>query len=186
MATCVECGVDIDESEALAFGEDIVCANCKNIYVQRMKEGGGSMDEVEYGGFWIRFGASLIDGILLTIIMSIISFFVIGRTFIGLQPEDIQAIGSKLLLFYVIMLAIYLFYYTYFVGKKGATPGKSVLGLKIVRPDGSDVGYGTALGRFFAYIISAIPIYIGYIMAGFDEEKRALHDRVCNTRVIKT
>jgi uncharacterized RDD family membrane protein YckC len=34
------------------------------------------------------------------------------------------------------------------------------------------------------YIVSGIILLIGYIMAGFDEEKRALHDRVCDTRVI--
>jgi uncharacterized RDD family membrane protein YckC len=58
------------------------------------------------------------------------------------------------------------------------------VGLKVVRTDGSGLGWGIAVGRFFMYIVSGIILLIGYIMAGFDEEKRALHDRVCDTRVI--
>jgi uncharacterized RDD family membrane protein YckC len=56
--------------------------------------------------------------------------------------------------------------------------------VKVVKADGSPVGYGLATGRFFAKIISGIILGIGYIMAAFDEEKRSLHDRICNTRVV--
>jgi uncharacterized RDD family membrane protein YckC len=44
---------------------------------------------------------------------------------------------------------------------------------------------GRAVGRYFAKIVSGIILMIGYIMAGFDSEKRALHDMMCDTRVIK-
>src|SRR5947208_255797 len=67
----------------------------------------------------------------------------------------------------------------------GATPGKLVLKLKVVRPDGAKVSLGRALGRYFAKMISAVLLGIGYIMAAFDPEKRALHDRIADTRVIK-
>lgn len=77
-------------------------------------------------------------------------------------------------------------YETFFVVKYGATPGKMALGLKVVRPDGSGIDVGRAIGRYFAKMLSAIIIYIGYIMAGFDAQKRALHDMICDTRVIKT
>ena len=56
--------------------------------------------------------------------------------------------------------------------------------IKIVDSSGSKIGYGRATGRFFAEILSGMICYIGYIMAGFDDEKRALHDRICNTRVV--
>jgi uncharacterized RDD family membrane protein YckC len=56
----------------------------------------------------------------------------------------------------------------------------------VVTPSGGKINYGLACGRFFAEIASAMILYIGYIMVGFDEEKRALHDRICNTRVIRS
>jgi uncharacterized RDD family membrane protein YckC len=77
-------------------------------------------------------------------------------------------------------------YFTFFVGALAASPGKLALGLKVVRPDGSAVGYGRALGRYFAGILSWMILFIGYIMVAFDSEKRGLHDMICDTRVIKT
>jgi uncharacterized RDD family membrane protein YckC len=73
-----------------------------------------------------------------------------------------------------------------FVGGLGATPGMMALGLKVVRPDGSPISYGRAVGRYFAAMLSAIILGIGYLMVAFDAEKRALHDMICDTRVIKT
>ena len=58
-------------------------------------------------------------------------------------------------------------------------------GLKVVAPDGSRISYMRALGRFFAEIVSGLTFSIGYIMAGFDSQKRSLHDRICATRVIR-
>ena len=75
-------------------------------------------------------------------------------------------------------------YSAIFIGKYGATPGKMACGLRVVQPDGSKVGYGRAFGRGCAEILSRMICSIGYIMAAFDPEKRALHDRMCSTRVI--
>ena len=75
---------------------------------------------------------------------------------------------------------------TYFIGRFAATPGKMICGLKVVTPDGAgSVSYARAAGRHLSEYISMIILAIGYIMAAFDSEKRALHDRICNTRVIK-
>ena len=56
--------------------------------------------------------------------------------------------------------------------------------IKVVRPDGSPIGYGRAFGRYFGFLLSYVICLIGLIMAAFDSEKRALHDRICDTRVI--
>ena len=65
------------------------------------------------------------------------------------------------------------------------TPGKMILGLKIVNADGSEkISFGKAVGRHFAKWVSSIIFSIGYMMAGWDDEKRSLHDRMCSTRVI--
>jgi len=87
-----------------------------------------------------------------------------------------------------------LFYEVLMLHYWGATLGKMACGLKVVRPDGSSLGWGVSFGRYFMYnvVISAIPI-VNWIllittatMAGTDAQKRGLHDRVCDTRVIHT
>lgn len=85
---------------------------------------------------------------------------------------------------FLLNLVLGVIYEVYFVSTRGATPGKMALGLKIIRADGSPVDAGLALGRYVAYIISGLLLCIGYIMAAFDSQKRALHDRICETRVI--
>ena len=58
------------------------------------------------------------------------------------------------------------------------------LGLKIIRADGGPLSIGLAVGRYLAYILDGFTLLIGFIIAGFDAEKRSLHDRICDTRVI--
>ena len=93
---------------------------------------------------------------------------------------DVLSVRIMQLIFFIIQFA----YNIYFVGKYGATPGKMACKLKIVTQYGEPVSYGRATGRCFAEILSGMVCYIGYIMAGFDKEKRALHDHICSTRVV--
>jgi len=144
---------------------------------------------VHYGGFWIRFVARLIDGVILALANSVIRlplFLALGlnRSMVLTQmaaPGFISAIILTITISTVIGVA----YEAYFVSTRGATLGKMALGLKIVRPDGGGISPGLAAGRYFAQILSGMVLAIGYIMAGFDSQKRALHDRICDTRVIR-
>jgi uncharacterized RDD family membrane protein YckC len=78
----------------------------------------------------------------------------------------------------------------YFAGMESsfnqATLGKKTLGLKVVGLDGERISFAKATGRYFSKIISALILLIGYIMAGFDSKKRALHDIIASTYVIKS
>ena len=94
------------------------------------------------------------------------------------------AIVAQLLLF-IFTYGIQILYSVLFLGKFGATPGKMAVGIKVVRSDGERVSYLRAFGRYFAEILSGLIFLIGYIMAAFDDEKRALHDRICDTRVVR-
>jgi uncharacterized RDD family membrane protein YckC len=76
-------------------------------------------------------------------------------------------------------------YEVFFVGRFGGTPGKLLLHLRIVRSDFSRVTYSRAAIRFFGLLISDLTMYIGYIMVAFDPQRRALHDYIADTRVIK-
>jgi len=104
---------------------------------------------------------------------------------VAARPADAAAFLGLIGILYVLQLALNVAYEVFFVGRYGATPGKMACHLKIVMPDGSPVTYARALARYFASILSWITLMIGFIIAGFDAEKRALHDHICNTRVVR-
>ena len=149
-----------------------------------------------YGGFWIRFMAKIIDGIILGAINAIvrIPFMLMFGAGLGMGSGFGMGLGRGLIfapamagvlgISALIGVAIGAAYEVYFLSAHGATPGKMALGLRVIRADGGPISPMLALARHFAEWISAIILMIGYIMAGFDPEKRALHDRICETRVI--
>jgi uncharacterized RDD family membrane protein YckC len=67
----------------------------------------------------------------------------------------------------------------------GATPGKMALGMKVIRADGQPLSVGLSLGRWAASWVSCLTLFIGYIIAAFDAQKRTLHDHICDTRVVR-
>ncbi len=190
MSACVECGRRFPDEEMVAYGDSMICASCKPVFFQKLREGAVMPASMEYGGFWIRFGAKTIDGIimgLVNMVLTFMLFLLFGVSFLTFDPGErmsgmylaAQGISS------VLQLVMQAAYVTFFIGKYAATPGKMACGLKVVTAEGESVSYLRALGRHFAEYLSAIILMIGYIMAAFDEEKRALHDRICNTRVIR-
>jgi uncharacterized RDD family membrane protein YckC len=193
---CSECGRPFPASELVSIGSATVCAQCKPVFMQRMREGGQAIGVRHYGGFWIRFVARVIDGVLLFIVSLIIGIplgLVMGGAAAGIggfgnnpaaAAAALPAIIGALAIRSLINMAVAVSYEAYFVSTRGGTLGKLALGLKIIRADGSGVPVGLAVGRYFASILSSLTFLIGYIMAGFDSEKRALHDRICDTRVI--
>ena len=87
--------------------------------------------------------------------------------------------------FVLVSLILAFAYEVYFVGRFAGTPGKLLLRMRIVRSDFSRLTYGRSAIRFFGKMLSDLPMYIGYIMVGFDPQRRALHDHIADTRVIK-
>jgi uncharacterized RDD family membrane protein YckC len=68
--------------------------------------------------------------------------------------------------------------------EKQATIGKKAMGIYVTDVNGQRLTFGRATGRFFAKIISSmVPLYIGFIMAGFTQKKQALHDMIAGTLV---
>lgn len=178
-ARCVECGQTFPTSEMLAYQGVWVCPNCKPVFFQKVKEGIEPRGEMEYAGFWIRFVAKFVDGVIVGIPGYALQF---GASAF-LQDPNMAMIA--LFVGWLISFALQLGYSVWLTGKYGATIGKMACGLRVVTPNGGKISYGVACGRFFAEILSGLILYIGYLMAAFDEEKRTLHDRICNTRVIR-
>jgi uncharacterized RDD family membrane protein YckC len=179
VARCVECGQTFPPSEMLAYEGVWVCPNCKPVFFQKVKEGIDPRGGMEYAGFWIRFVAKFVDGVIVGVPGYALQF---GAS--AFLQDDPNMAMIAMLVGWLISFILQLAYSVWLTGKYGATVGKMACGLRVVAPNGQKISYGLACGRFFAEILSGMILYIGYIMAGFDEEKRALHDRICNTRVI--
>jgi len=178
---CSECGKPWPSGELAHFGNRLVCIDCKNTYTQKLREGVAVQSTLAYAGFWIRFVAAIIDGVILFVLGMVVQLPLAGLLK-SPQPE-IMLMGAGVA--YLIEVAIGATYEAVFISRFAATPGKMALNLKVVRPDGSSVSLERAFARYFAKILSGLIFCIGFIMAGFDSEKRALHDMLCDTRVIK-
>ncbi len=188
MQPCAECGRAFVHDDMVAYEGHWVCADCKEIFFQRIREGGGVVTDLRYGGFWIRFCARVVDGFIgisIGLFLNLVQWWTIG-TFGFTPSHDYSGLDIAILVFMTIFsFAIGIWYEVYFVGKFAATPGKMVFGLKVVMSDGSKVSYWRATGRYFATWLSSMTLLIGYIIAAFDSEKRALHDHICDTRVVR-
>ncbi|HEX4999554.1 MAG TPA: RDD family protein [Terriglobia bacterium] len=178
-AQCVECGANFAVEDMIRYARNYVCATCKPLFMQKLAEGvrvGAST--LRYAGFWIRVLASFIDSIVYIIFFMSLFILAFGFDMMDESPE-VAVIGAEMLLFFFAIA-----YEVILIGRFGRTLGKLICGIKVVTADGLPVSYPLALGRCFAKQLSQLILFIGYIMAAFDDEKRALHDRICDTRVI--
>ncbi len=195
---CTQCGRQVPATELVSYGAARICGNCKDSFFQRVREQGIAAlpGTRRYGGFWIRFAARLIDGLLIWLIFLPIGLIAaaIGVPFFssvnrrgGFDPSDPTAgaaFGGVIVLLYLFALVLVLVFEGWFVANRGGSPGKLALGLRIIRPAGERVTFWRAVCRYLAQILSGMLLYIGYIIAAFDSEKRALHDHICDTRVV--
>ncbi len=154
---------------------------------------------VAYAGFWLRFVAYVIDGIISCVAFALllIPLFVLtgagaalGRIFSeGDISDDMGAflgVGFIFGFFGIILVVSWLYNALSESSSWQATPGKKILNLKVTDMEGQPISFGRASGRYFAKIITGmIPLFIGYIMAGFTEKKQALHDMIAGCLVLR-
>lgn len=154
---------------------------------------------VGYAGFWLRFVAAIIDGLILLAVRKIL-FLPFGiRTGMGMgmggifrggrQPQDFSALMPMLGLMFRIAIISASIQWLYFSLMESsvwqATLGKKALGLTVTDLEGRRISFGRATGRYFAKILSTLTIGIGYLMAGFTAKKQALHDMIAGTLVLR-
>lgn len=135
---------------------------------------------MKYAGFWKRFVAAFLDGIILYILGALIGF-VFGLLYATAlrTAEGLEAIS--LILGFVIS---WLYYALMESSSQQATLGKQAMGIIVTDLNNNRISFARATGRYFAKIISGIILLIGYIMAAFTEKKQALHDIIASTLVI--
>ena len=152
--------------------------------------------DFRFAGIWLRGIAAVLDTLVMAFMLAAFGALAYGLKFYvykdakptrtlyeGIRVSDNEfyiAIGLAAVAF----LSVF-FYKPYWTGKNGATLGKKWLKMKVIRSSGEAITPGRAMGRFFAEHLSLLFLAIGYLMIAFDKQKRALHDRICDTRVIR-
>ena len=136
--------------------------------------------DLEYAGFWVRVGASLIDTILMMVIVVPVLSMIYGK---GYWASEAVFLGAWDLLFNYIFPAIVVIVFWIV---KSATPGKILLDISIVDAEtGGKPSNGQLIGRYFAYYVSVLPLMLGFIWVGFDKRKQGWHDKLAGTLVVK-
>ena len=130
-------------------------------------------------GFWIRVVALFIDGIVL-LVLAVVIFGILFTLLVENPTSEDDSLGWINYAYYLIQAS----YFTIAVAAWSATLGKRAVGIYVLRPDGSRVGLGRAFARWLASILSALLLFIGYLMVGLREDKRGLHDLICDTVVV--
>lgn len=134
----------------------------------------------ETAGFGIRLLAFLVDEMILGIPLLLGGLVWMTSFASGPSTSLITTAFSVYNLFCIL-------YYVFFWGGRGATPGKSLLGLTVVTVSGeTPIGYGRALLRLFGYAVSSFLLGLGFLLIALSPDRRGLHDRIAGTRVTRS
>jgi len=146
-----------------------------------MQASGSSAASAPKAGFWIRFVALVIDGLIVGIpggIIVAILAAVAGK----------DATGVIIVLYGLFILAEVAYFVYFWSRPDGQTLGMKMFNLRVVKTDGSPLTVGGAIVRYVGYIVDSIifGLPIGYLWAAFDKDKQAWHDKMAGTYVIKS
>ena len=139
-----------------------------------------SNQDLEYAGFWIRAGASIIDTVLLLLIILPILSAVYGDTY-WLDTSFVKGFWD-IIFSYILPAVVVMIFWIY----KSATPGKMALKLTIVdAKTGAKPTTGQFVIRYLGYYVSTIPLCLGFIWVGIDPRKQGWHDKLAGTVVLR-
>lgn len=143
-------------------------------------------------GFWVRLAAMTVDGLILGLIqivfiyLPLMAFLYNTGALTAPDPQmAMMAVAPILTLAQGVTLLIYVGYFVVLTaGKHQGTYGKRSMGIYVRKRDGGRIWYGSSIVRYVGYIISWIPLGLGYLMAAFHKRKLALHDLIAGTEVV--
>ena len=208
---CSKCGSEISSATAfcpacgqavtvlVATGASTSPVTIAQIPPAPMVPASASYGGLAYAGFWLRFVAFLIDGVVsgfLFLILLIPLFILTGAgaalSRIG-SGEDISEQAGAFLAFgflfgfFGITVGVRWLYYAFSESSSWqGTLGKKMLNLTVTDMEGQPISFARASGRYFSrFITNLIPLAIGYIMAGFTEKKQAIHDMIASCLVLR-
>lgn len=136
-----------------------------------------TMSTTMYAGFWRRFAAWILDGLLLSLVTLPFTLQFDGG--VAAEAARTSAAGT------ISTVVGWLYFALMESSAKQATVGKMALGIIVTDLEGRRLGFGRATGRYFAKILSALILGIGFLMVAFTERKQGLHDMVASCLVVK-
>ena len=161
--------------------------------------GNAGYGQAEYATWGSRFGAYLIDAVIIGLIPFIL-YIIAAAAFAGSVTTTYDSEGFPhtstsggaagiAVVFYLLALALGVagaLYLSYKEGTTGQTPGKKMLNIRVVREaDGQVLGFGMAFVRKLAYFLNSIACYIGWLWPLWDDKSQTFADKVCSTVVLK-
>jgi len=146
-----------------------------------------------HAGFWVRFAAISVDMIILQLVVIVIAF--VGSIALGLgtiasmdlaDPEAVEQAGaaSSALMGLILLISIPLYFGLQTASSHQATVGKRVFEIYVSSNSGAKMNLIRSLWRALCYLLSALPLSLGFILAAFTNNKRALHDYLAGTKVM--
>jgi uncharacterized RDD family membrane protein YckC len=151
---CMVCGTQLGEN-------DVFCFQCGTNHT-------GTVTEIlnKYIGFWRRFLALILDGLILMVIGSILT--------VKFESSSTLPIVTVNWLYFALSES----------SQAQATLGKRAIGAKVTDENGNRISFAQATGRHFSRLISTLILGIGYLMVGFTKKKQGLHDMIARTYVV--
>jgi uncharacterized RDD family membrane protein YckC len=135
----------------------------------------------KYAGFWIRTGATFIDAFLIIIITFPLLLLIYGSEYFG-SEKLISGFWDFLISWLSPAVATILFW-----KYRCATPGKMVIKAKILDAKTGQTPSNTQLiGRYFAYLVSMLPLFFGFLWIAWDKKKQGWHDKLAGTVVVRS
>lgn len=202
---CTVCGQIIPADQLVRIGQRTICAPCKPRFVQHAQEGldapmkipvvpvsfpGASpLPDSDLADPISRFVAYILDNLIVGSAFVAVWFLFV---FSGLALEkggvaSDTALGLISMSLMLLTAAGFVFYWVFFIGRSGATPGMKLLKVRMVRADRQPVGYSLAFGRLILYhVINSFTMGLTNLTALFDREKRTVTDMLCGTRVARS
>lgn len=142
-------------------------------------------DSIQYAGFWRRLVAFLLDSFLFSAVIAPVQLLIYGRDYFYWSSEQsgifaIYGAADFLLTTLLPVLLIIAFWV-----KLGATPGKLLMDCRVVDANTLEpLSWKKALLRCLAYLVSALPVYLGFVWIAVDKRKQGLHDKLARTLVL--
>ena len=135
-----------------------------------------------YAGFWKRFVAFIIDFIILSVFVNILNKACFEPMIMKNLIIDYANHTATLLLTGIILYILY--FVLWESSSKQATWGKQVMRIKVIDSQGKQLSFYRSFARTIGKILSCLPFYMGFVMAGISQQKQALHDKIANTYVV--
>ena len=192
---CASCQLEFPEAQIILVDGRWTCANCQKVAAAPIQVSEAPQSPAApipqmaqarpvaianeiYAPFGIRLAAVLVDLMILGVANAIL---ILIYMFLFHIP---QKVIQDSLAINVPGLFLEACYQVYFLSQYGGTPGKMLMGLRVVSEDGSRLTVMHALARYLAFWVSAFTLGIGFLLVIFDPQRRALHDHLAKTRVV--